>query len=93
MCDVVIMGIYLHTSFQDEPFLSFSQKASSLSTRESQLKSNIHKMKESHQTAFDQSQQVSKDVENIQSRIDHGIDTLLTNKPSIKEKDKHPFNF
>ena len=79
------MGIYLHTSFQDEPFLSFSQKASSLSTRESQLKSNIHKMKESHQTAFDQSQQVSKDVENIQSRIDHGIDTLLTNKPSIKE--------
>ena len=42
-------------------------------------------MKESLQNAFDQSQQVSKDVENIQSRIDHGIDTLLTDKPTIKE--------
>ena len=42
-------------------------------------------MKESLQTAFDQSQQISKDVENIQSRIDHGIDTLLSNKPNIKE--------
>ena len=42
-------------------------------------------MKESLQTAFDQSQQISKDVENIQSRIDHGIDTLLSNKPTIKE--------
>merc|ERR1712062_205786 len=70
---------------KDQPFLSFSQKVSSLSTRESQLKSNIHKMKESLQTAFDQSQQISKDVENIQSRIDHGIDTLLSNKPTVKE--------
>ena len=42
-------------------------------------------MKESLQTAFDQSQQISKDVENIQSRIDHGIDILLSNKPTIKE--------
>merc|ERR1712110_1322017 len=57
---------------KDQPFQSFSQKVSSLSTRESQLKSNIHKMKESLQNAFDQSQQISKDVENIQSRIDHG---------------------
>ena len=78
------MGLCFHT-FQDQPFLSFSQKVSSLSTKESQLKSNIQKMKESLQTAFDQSQQISKDVENIQSRIDHGIDTLLSNKPTIKE--------